>query len=102
MAWRTDHWTRAGFGARVRPVRRHADTAGRKQRDDVVRAGRSGFKTIDVALFDYPFLTIFELKCYKQCIPKLYTSHSFTTFVKGVWPFSPPMLHKWHAKITVF
>jgi hypothetical protein len=45
-ARRTDRYVRAGLVVHVRPVRRHADAAGREQRGNVARAGRSGSGTI--------------------------------------------------------
>jgi hypothetical protein len=68
---RTDRWTRAGLGVRVRPVRRHDDAAGREQRGDVVRADALPVFQFSIALFDRRLLKISKQKWTKGSIAKL-------------------------------
>jgi hypothetical protein len=63
--WRTDQQTLACLGVRARG-RNYGGAHG------IERGARSGVqKQFNVPLFDCHFVTIFELKCNKQCIQKL-------------------------------
>jgi hypothetical protein len=89
---------------------RHACTAGtatcRRVRARAARRRRAGSALLifhfGVAPFDQGLLKFLQPKCHKQSIPKLYTSPSSTTFVKGIWPFSQPFVHTRHSMLAVF
>jgi hypothetical protein len=66
-----DHWTRVGLGVRVRPVRRHADAAGREQRSDIARTSALPVFQFSIALFDRRLLKISKQKWTKGSIAKL-------------------------------
>jgi hypothetical protein len=95
---RTDRRTLAVLDVRVRRTRQCADMAP----GDVARRAFRMVSHFGLAPFDQGFLKFWQLKCIKKCIPKLYTSHPSTTFVKGVWGFSQPVVHKLYAKLAVF
>jgi hypothetical protein len=54
------------------------------------------------APFDQDFLKFLQLKCSRQCIPKLYISLPSTTCRKALGCFSLPNLHALHAKLEIF
>jgi hypothetical protein len=87
-----------------RPRRvRTAGTAARQRGVERRRAqGVLACFQIGLAPFDQDFLKFLQLKCSRQCIPKLFISLPSTTSRKALGCFSQPNLHALHAKLEIF